>query len=318
VAQLRAGLAIRSPHSAETLAAILRAEERGLPMVWSTVGGTNPDAVTLFAAALAKTSKIGVGTAIVPTYPRHPVALASQALVLEGLAPGRFRLGLGPSHRPTIEGMFGLTMNKPLEHLREYLTVIRGLLWDGAVDFSGTHFQVKAELPAGVQPPKTPLPISALRAGAFRLAGEISDGALSWVCPVPYLINTAKPAMLEGARAANRPAPPLIGHVPVAMSTDREAVRAAARPQLANYARLPFYRGMFEDAGFPIGPDTTMSDALLDELVVSGSPDEVAARLHQIQGAGVDELLVMRVNVADADTEDTALVDLLARESAGS
>ena len=318
MAQLRAGLAIRSPHPAETLAAIERAEAAGLTMVWSTVGGTNPDAVTLFAAAVARTKTIGVGTAIVPTYPRHPLALASQALVLEGLAPGRFRLGLGPSHRPTIEGMFGLAMPKPLEHLREYLTVMRSLLWDGVVDFSGTYFTVKAELPAGVQPPKTPLPISALRAGAFRLAGEISDGALSWVCPVPYLVNTAKPALLAGAAAANRPAPPLIGHVPVAMSADRDAVRAAARPQLANYGRLPFYQGMFRDAGFPVNSDNTLTDALLDEIVVSGSPDEIAARLHQIQEAGVDELLVMRVNVADSDAEDAALVELLARETARS
>ena len=318
MAALRAGLAIRGLNPAETLAAIVRAEERGLPMVWSTVGGTNPDAVTLFAAAAAKTSTIGMGTAIVPTYPRHPVALASQAEVLAALAPGRFRLGIGPSHRTTIEGMFGLPMNRPLEHLREYLTVLRSLLWEGAVDFSGTHYAVKAELPAGVEPPRTPLPISALRAGAFRLAGEIADGALSWVCPVPYLISTAKPALLEGARAAGRPAPPLIGHVPVAMAADREAVRAAARPQLANYGRQPFYRGMFEDAGYTINPDNSLPDALLDELVVSGSPDEIAARLHQIQAAGVDELLVMRVNVTDAATEDAALLDLLARETARS
>ena len=318
MAALRAGLAIRGLNPAETLAAIVRAEERGLPMVWSTVGGTNPDAVTLFAAAAAKTRTIGVGTAIVPTYPRHPIALASQALVLGALAPGRFRLGIGPSHRPTIEGMFGLPMNRPLEHLREYLTVLRGLLWEGAVDFEGPHFRVKAQLPAGTDPPRTPLPISALRAGAFRLAGEIADGAISWVCPVPYLVNTAKPALEEGARAAGRPAPPLIGHVPVAVGTDREAVRAAARTQLATYGRLPFYRGMFEDAGYTVNPDHSLPDALLDELVVSGTPDQIAARLRQIQAAGVDELLVMRINVADAEAEDAALLDLLARETAGS
>jgi F420-dependent oxidoreductase-like protein len=318
VAALRAGLAIRSPNPAVTLGAIVRADELGLPAVWSTVGGTNPDAVTLFAAAAVKTSRIGLGTAIVPTYPRHPIALASQALVLGALAPGRFRLGIGPSHRTTIEGMFGLTMGRPLEHLREYLTVLRGLLWEGKVDFQGSHFRVRAELPAGVEPPRTPLPISALRAGAFRLAGEIADGAISWVCPVPYLIKTARPALEEGAQAAGRPTPPLIGHVPVALGQDREAVRAAARPQLANYGRLPFYRGMFEDAGFPIPPDGTMPDALLDELVVSGSPAEIAARLHQIQDAGIDDLLVMRITVVDAEAEEAALVELLAREASAS
>ena len=315
MAPLRAGLAVRSPNAAATLAAIVRAEEQGLPAVWSTVGGTNPDAVSLFAAAAAKTSKIGLGTAIVPTYPRHPLVLASQVLVIEALAPGRLRLGIGPSHRPTIEGMFGIQMGKPLEHLREYMAVLRGLLWEGSADVSGNYFTVKAQLPAGVEPPKTPLPISALRAGAFRLAGEIADGALSWVCPIPYLIDTAKPAMIEGAKAAGRPTPPLIGHVPVAIGTDREAVRAAARPQLANYGRLPFYAGMFKDAGFPVGDGGVMTDALLDEIVVSGTPDEVAARLHQIQDAGVDELLVMQVPVADEAAEGSTLIELLAREA---
>lgn len=318
MAPLRAGLAVRSPNAAATLAAIMRAEEQGLPAIWSTVGGTNPDAVSLFAAAAARTNAIRLGTAIVPTYPRHPVMLASQALVLEALAPGRIRLGIGPSHRPTIEGMFGIQMGKPLEHLREYMAVLRGLLWEGSADVQGSYFTVKSALPPGVTPPKTPLPISALRAGAFRLAGEIADGAISWVCPIPYLVNTAKPAMIEGARAAGRATPPLIGHVPVALSTNKDAVRAAARPQLANYGRLPFYAGMFKDAGFPVGEGGAMTDALLDELVVSGAPDEVAARLHQIQDEGVDELLVMRVPVADEAVEETTLIELLAREAARS
>ena len=135
-------------------------------------------------------------SSIVPTYPRHPIVMATQSLVLGSIAPGRFRLGIGPSHRPTIEGAYGIPMDKPLAHLREYLTIVRGLLWDGAIEFSGTYFNVKAQLQA--EPPKTPLPISALRAGAFRLAGEIADGAISWMAPVPYLVTTAKTAMQIG------------------------------------------------------------------------------------------------------------------------
>src|SRR3954470_11184268 len=128
---LRSGLVIRRPDPAATLAAIEQAEARGVPAVWSTVGGAAPDAVTLFAAAAAPTERILLGTSIVPPYPRHPVALASQALAIEGLAPGRLRLGIGPSHRPTMEGALGLPMGTPLDHLREYLTVLRGLLWEG-------------------------------------------------------------------------------------------------------------------------------------------------------------------------------------------
>jgi alkanesulfonate monooxygenase SsuD/methylene tetrahydromethanopterin reductase-like flavin-dependent oxidoreductase (luciferase family) len=157
------------------------------------------------------------------------------------------------------------------------------------------------------------VPISALRANAFRLAGEIADGAISWVCPVPYLVDTALPALRAGAEAAHRPAPPLIGHVPVAMHTDRQAVRAAARTQLATYGRLPFYAGMFADAGFPVGPDGVLSDALLDELVVAGDAQTVRARLEAIQAAGVDELLILMLPIDDAAAEEAELATLLAR-----
>ena len=314
---LRAGLVIRRPDPAATVDAIVRAEEQGLPAVWSTVGGTNPDAVTFFAAAAARTSRIVFGTAIVPTYPRHPIALASQATVLGALAPDRFRLGIGPSHRPTMEGMFGLSFDKPLEHLREYVTVLRGLLWEGAVDFDGSHFRVHAQLAPGAKPPRTPIPISALRTGSYRLAGELADGAISWVSPVAYLVNSARPALEAGARAAGRPTPPLIGHVPVALHEDRGTAREAARPQLAHYGRLPFYARMFEEAGFPVGPDGAMSDALLDELVVSGSREAVTARLQEIQAAGVDELVITQMTVGDAVAEEAGLVELLARAAAG-
>lgn len=309
---LRAGLVIQRPTSAATLVAITRAEERGVTAVWSTSGGAAPDAVTLFAAAADRTRRITFGTAIVPTYPRHPVTLASQALVLASLAPGRFRLGIGPSHRPSMEAMLGLPMGKPLDHLREYLTVLRGLLWEGKTDFDGEYFHVHTALSPGTEPPRTPLPISALRAHAFHLAGEIADGAISWLCPVPYLVGTALPALRAGAAAAGRPTPPLIGHVPVAMHTDRDAVREKARAQFARYGQLPFYARMFADAGFPVSEGGAMSDALLDSLVVSGDAETVAARLHAIQDAGVDELLILPMPLADVEVEADALATVLA------
>jgi F420-dependent oxidoreductase-like protein len=271
--------------------------------------------MTMFAAAAARTSSIVMGTSIIPTYPRHPIVMATQALVLASIAPGRFRLGVGPSHRPTIEGTFGIPMDKPLAHLREYITVLRQLLWEGKSNFEGQYFKVSAELQA--EPPKVPLPISALRSGAFRLAGEIADGGISWMAPVPYLVNVAKPAMAEGAKAAGRPCPPLVGHIPVAMSDDAEAVHAAARQQVRSYGRLPFYIGMFEDAGFPLTEDGQISDALLDELVVSGTPETVAARLQAIQAAGVDELVITQITVQDESAEETALIELLAEEAQG-
>jgi F420-dependent oxidoreductase-like protein len=308
----RIGLAIRRPTPSATIDAIVRAEERGLGMVWSTVGGAAPDAVTLFAAAAVRAQRVTFGTSIVPIYPRHPVALASQALVLADLAPGRFRLGVGPSHRPTIEGAFGIPFVKPHEYLREYVQVLRQMLWDGKVDYEGEFFTVQQlALPAGMAAPRVPIMISALRAHAFRLAGEISDGAISWMCPVPYLVQTALPALKAGAEAAGRPMPPLVAHVPVALHTDREAVRAAARRELGSYGRLPFYARMFADAGFPVDADGTMPDALFDELVVSGDKSAVAARLAEIQARGMQEILVTQVTVGNLDTEELALIEAI-------
>jgi F420-dependent oxidoreductase-like protein len=305
------GLLVTRPTPTASLELIVRAEQHGVPTAWSTVGGTNPDAVTIFAAAATRTRQIMLGTSIVPIYPRHPLVLASQALVLADLAPGRLRLGIGPSHRPTIEGTFGIPFAQPLAYLREYLTVLRQLLWDGQVDLAGELLNAHATLPAGTTPPRIPLLISALRANSFRLAGEIADGAISWMCPISYLAQTALPALRAGAESAQRPAPPLIAHVPVALHTDRSAVRAAARQRLGTYGRLPFYARMFADAGYPTAADGTMPDALFDELVVSGEPAQVAARLAEIRAAGIDEVLVHSISVADEATEEAGLFTAL-------
>src|SRR5438045_1657869 len=116
MAKLRAGLQINRPDSKANLDTIVRAEANNIDMVWSTFGGVRPDSLSIFTAAAVKTRKIGFGTSIVPTYTRHPIVLASQALALEELAPGRLRLGIGPSHRPMIEGNLGIPMGKPHEH----------------------------------------------------------------------------------------------------------------------------------------------------------------------------------------------------------
>jgi F420-dependent oxidoreductase-like protein len=305
------GLVITRATPAESVESIRQAEAAGVPMAWSTLTTSGPDPLTFFAAAAMQTQRIGFGTAIVPTYTRHPAVMVSQVLALDGIAPGRLRLGLGPSHEFIIAGMFGLAFDHPLDHLREYLAVTRALLWEGHVEFQGDHFRVKTRIPPNLPPPRTPLPISALRAPAFRLAGEIADGAISWLCPVPYLVETALPALRAGAEAAGRPTPPLIGHVPVAMHADRDAIRAAAQEQIGRYARVAFYARMFADAGFPVGSDQRMPDALIDELVVSGDAATVAQRLRAIRAAGVDELMVSLVTVADPAAEEAAAAQVL-------
>ncbi len=188
---------IFQPSVAANLGAIQQAEALGVPQIWLPSAPAGIDPLPILAAAAVQTQRIDLGTAVLPTYPRHPLALGGEALALAALAPGRFRLGIGSSHPFIMEQMYGLSFGKPVQHLREYVTVLRSFLETSAVDFQGQYFQVHSRPMPGmeVEPQHIPILISALRAPMFRLAGEVADGALSAWCPVPYLLETALPAM---------------------------------------------------------------------------------------------------------------------------
>jgi len=305
----RVGLAIQAPDVAATISRIQEAEQAGVQQVWMTQSVGMLDTLTLFAAAATQTTRIRLGTSIVPIYPRHPLVMAQQAATIDALGPGRLRLGVGTSHRHVMEGVYGLSMPSPLAYLREYVEVMRQGLWKGQVDYQGTFFKVAASIP---RPAHIPLLISALGEKAFHLAGEIADGAISWVCPVPYLLDTALPALRAGAEAQHRPVPPLVAHIPVAMSTDEAATQAAAKSRLSFYTKAPFYAHMFAAAGFPIGADGSGVDTLIKELVVAGTEAQVEKRLRELIASGLDELLLMMVPVADEAREREQLLRVIA------
>jgi alkanesulfonate monooxygenase SsuD/methylene tetrahydromethanopterin reductase-like flavin-dependent oxidoreductase (luciferase family) len=166
------------------LDAITRAEDAGVGTTWVPSWPVGPDGLSIVTAAAARTSSIGLASGIAITYPTHPVARANEALVAAELAPGRFRLGIGASHKIEIEGRYGLRFGKPLAHLREYIAVLRGMLWDGHVDLDGEYYQVHASLPPTVTSPRPPIVLAALRKNMLRLAGEVADGAmLIWSGP---------------------------------------------------------------------------------------------------------------------------------------
>ncbi len=307
-ARERVGLSVAGTDAAAAVSTIIAAEAAGVRQTWMIQTPPAPDTLTIFAAAAVQTTSVRLGTAIVPTYPRHPLTMVQQALAFGDLAPGRLRLGIGPSHRPTIEGTYGIPMTAPLEHLREYVEVLRAALWEGKVDHHGHFFTIKATLP---RTPRTPILISALRTGAFELAGEIADGAISWMCPVQYLLEKARPALQKGAARSGRTTPPLVAHIPVALGLDRHEVLSASRKQIGRYARLPYYANMFADAGFPVGPDGTMSDELIDSLVVSGDIAAITSRITELLAAGLDELLLMPILVADPASELERLMGLI-------
>lgn len=306
----RIGISFSLPDAPTLLDQVEAAEAAGVTQLWLTQNPTSLDALTFFAAALGRTEHIRLGTSIVPTYPRHPLALAQQAATVAALSPGRLRLGVGPSHRPAIEPTYGLKMEAPLVHLREYVGVLRAALWDGAVDHQGRFFTARV---AQHRAPRIPILISALGEQAYRLAGELADGAISWNCPPTYLHDVALPALRAGAATAGRAAPPLVAHVWVALSDDRSTVIAAARQALANYVRLPFYATMFAAAGFPV-ENGAASAALVEQLVAQGDEDAVARRLTELLDSGLDELLLSVVplgDVADAQARLFRLVGQL-------
>ncbi len=307
-ARERVGLAVARLDAVTLVKTMVAAEEAGVRQFWSTQSPLQADTLTTFAAAAVQTSTIRFGSAIIPTYPRHPLTMAAQALALNELAPGRLRLGLGSSHQPVIEGVYGMKLMKPLEYLREYVEIVRAALWHGTVQYQGAFFTVK-----GTLPDTAPLPvlISVLREHAFRLAGEIADGALTWLCPVPYLLQRGLPALRASAQEHGRPVPPLIAHVLVAASEDHPAVINATRTQIQNYGKLPFYAAMFADAGYPVDANGTMSDDLIGSLVISGNAATITGRVKELLASGLDELLVMPIIVQHQESELHHLMQLI-------
>ena len=295
--QQRIGVAIRGNRADEALAMIEQSEREGIHAAWMTTGGARLDSITLFAAAAMRTQRIQLGTSIVPTFPRHPLVMVQQTQVVAHLAPGRFRLGVGPSHRPTIEAM-GLPFHAPLGHLREYVRILKALLQQGKVDFDGTYYQAHDSI---AEPLDVPIMASALQRGSFELCGEEADGAISWICPGEYLRDVALPAMAAGAQRAGRPVPPLIAHAPVCVHDNAAEARAAVREQIMN-PRLPFYRQMLIAAGYPEAADGTWSDAMIDGVVLWGDEAQVAERLHQLLAWGATEVLASPV-VAGPDRQ---------------
>jgi alkanesulfonate monooxygenase SsuD/methylene tetrahydromethanopterin reductase-like flavin-dependent oxidoreductase (luciferase family) len=304
----RVGIAFSPRDSKMAVDLFVRAERANVTHGWMVMPATALDTLTILGAAAVKTERITLGTSIVPAFTRHPLTFVNQALALEGLAPGRLDLGIGTAHARTMVDVYHLDFAHPLRQLEEYLQVVQPALKAGSVHFAGDYYQVDASFPRA---PGTPVPIAALRAPAFRLAGRLADGAMSWNCPVEYLQNVAMPALQQGADSAGRARPPLLVHVPVIVSDDRGEVHRRAAEQLRYYAAAPFYARMFADAGYPLNPDGSVSAELIDALVVSGTPDEVATQLRDRLDLGFDTLMVNPLRTDDDTAHEDRLLAIL-------
>ena len=277
---------------------IVAAEAAGVRQVWMAQPPVGPDALGVLGAAATRTTDVLLGTSVVPVFPRHPLVTASQALTVAELSEGRLRLGLGTSHRELVSGIHGLPFERPQGYLREYVHIVRSMLTDGAVDFDGEHLAAHAT----AAPAVAPILVAALGEKGFRLAGEISDGAMPWLCPLPYLVDVAAPALRSGAKAAGRRVPPLLAHVLISSVRDRDTARAAAVARMTPNAKMPFYAQMLARAGLPVDEPGGI-DRAAEALLVSGEPAEIAERLQELLASGIDELLLSPVYTSDPEAE---------------
>jgi 5,10-methylenetetrahydromethanopterin reductase len=236
------------------------------------------DVMTVLAVVARAVPAIRFGTAVVPTYTRHPWALAQQALTTAALTDGRFALGVGLSHRVVVEGMWGLSFERPVGHLRQYLDILAPLLEERAVDVSGRDLSAhgRLELP----PTPCPLLVAALGPRMLELAGARTAGTITWMTGPVTLADHTVPTLAGAARRAGRAEPRVVVGVPVCVTGDPATARAQAARAYGRYGRLPSYRAMLDREGLD-GPA---------DLAVIGGEDEVRQRLAAYARAGATDL----------------------------
>lgn len=273
------GLSGGEPTLADLVGDARRAEDAGFASAWLPNYTRSFDALTVLAVAGTETSRIELGSFVVPTYPRHPSALAQQALSVQAATGNRLALGIGLSHKVVIEDQLGLDYSRPIAHMREYLTVLNGLLSGEPLNHKGDLYRVAAQVRV---PQATPPPVivAALGPDMLRLSGRLADGTATWMGGLAYLRDTAVPTITAAATRAGRPAPRIVAGLPVCVTTDAAAARETANRQFELYGRLPSYRATL-DRGGADGPG---------DIAVVGDARSVQEQLQQFAAAGVTDL----------------------------
>ncbi len=270
-----------------------RAEGEGFPAAWMTHFSRGVDALSVLAVAGTRTREIDLGVGVVPTYPRHPLALGQQAATTQVFCGGRLTLGVGVSHRPVIESMHGLSYASPARHMREYLSVLVPLVTEGEVDFHGEYFNVSGGF---IVPGTSPVSVvvAALSKLMVQAAGELADGTVTWLAG-PRTLEGIVPALREAAAAAHRQEPRAIAGIPVVVHDDREAAIERAEVVFARYGTLEHYQRQLEREGV----------ATPGAMAVVGSEHDVEKQLRRFAEAGATELWPIVIPIDEASVRRT-------------
>jgi 5,10-methylenetetrahydromethanopterin reductase len=272
---------------------IARAEADGMDGYWLAQIGL-VDALTVFATSGAAhpDATIELGTAVVPTWPRHPQALAAQALTAQAAAGGRITLGIGLAHRPTVEGRWCLTWERPIRHMLDYLAVLEELLTTGSASFKGEvwSFVGESARPTGTPPS---IMLAALGDQMLRIAGRRTDGTILWCVGPKTLDRQIVPGIGEAAAEAGRPDPRVVCSLPVWVTDRPDEARALVARELTLYGQLPSYRAMLDIEGVE-GPA---------DIALIGSEDQVAEGLAEVADAGATDFSAVIQGFDDDERE---------------
>jgi F420-dependent oxidoreductase-like protein len=285
----------------QAVARVRRAEELGYDSVYVThIAGR--DSLTVLMAYAAATERIKVGTGVLPMYSRTPVATAQQAATIDEYSGGRMVLGIGVSHQVTVESWYGSKIEHPVAEMREYVTALRAM-FEGRDVPPGSRFPTHFRF-MGLEPRSDlPIYVAGLSARMLRLAGEIADGVMLWLCNPEYIRGVVVPEVTAGRERAGKGLEgfDIVAAVPAAVSDDREGAFQTMRGDLITYWSLPFYRAMIErsgfgaeiaafDAGMKAGDldkaEEGISDRFLEALTAIGTPEEVRAGVARYREAG--------------------------------
>ena len=270
------------------------AEAAGLDNVW-LANIFSFDAISTLALIGRETERIGLGTAVTPTYPRHPTAIAQQALTTQAAAPGRFTLGIGLSHKLVIEDMFGLSYERRAAHMREYLEVLMPLVRGETANYDGDEYRVHGvalDIP-GSEGLK--VVVAALGPAMLKIAGELADGTNTWMVGPKTMEAHIVKRLTAAADAAGRPAPQIVGGYPIALTTKPDEARAEIAKNLVIYGQLPSYRAMLDREGVA-GPA---------DIAILGDENLLRGEIKRLEDAGVTDFNAAIMNVEDGAFERT-------------
>ncbi|MGW7530715.1 TIGR03564 family F420-dependent LLM class oxidoreductase [Amycolatopsis sp. NPDC054798] len=256
----------------EVLEQAREAEEAGAASIWFAQLPSSHDALAVAALAGQVTSRVEIGTSVVPIYPRHPLVLASAARTASEASGGRFTLGIGLGAKNFLEPVYGTPYPPPVRHLREYLTALRALFAGEQVDFTGSTLEVHLSQPA----PATPISVivAAMGPQALRVTGELADGTLPYLASPQAISNLIVPGIGPGKR--------VIAAVPAVVTSDVDAVREIAAQELGFYGSIPSYQRILKEGGVESAAD----------LVLIGDEETVAAGVRRYFDAGATDVLL--------------------------